>query len=129
MPNLIVAVAIFAIAALSGTIGILATLPPGLAIGIALAGALLAALVGVFISSAVGACSREAPRPDSLPTELPASDTSELSSRLRHDLRGTLSVAMLCADQLSTNENEAVRKRAEQILNALDRATALIRTP
>ena len=46
--------------------------------------------------------------------------------RLRHDLRGVLSPALLTADRLLTNEDPKVKRAGTMMVQAVERATALI---
>ncbi|GEN61968.1 hypothetical protein [Acetobacter oeni] len=85
------------------------------------AGVVGAALVAVITATTSPAQTDPSRRTD---TGSPIADPEvEISSKLRHDLRGIISPAVLCADHLSTHQDETVRIRAEQILAALDRTT------
>ncbi len=42
---------------------------------------------------------------------------------LRHDLRGILSPALLCADRLANNQDPAIRKSADIVIRSVERAT------
>jgi sensor domain CHASE-containing protein len=46
--------------------------------------------------------------------------------RLRHDLRGALSPALLSADRLLASDDPATRHAGEIIVRAVDRATAMM---
>jgi len=46
------------------------------------------------------------------------------ASSMRHDLRGILSPALLCADRLANSQDEAVRKAADIVIRSVERATA-----
>lgn len=48
------------------------------------------------------------------------------TSRLRHDLRGALSPAMLTADRLLMSAEPSVRRAGELIMRSLQRATDLL---
>lgn len=51
---------------------------------------------------------------------------TEIISSLRHDLRNTLTPALLSADLLSSHEDTDVRDHAETILQALERTLACL---
>ena len=51
---------------------------------------------------------------------------AEEQRRLRHDLRGALSPAMLTADRLVTNADPAVRRAGEFMIKSVDRAASLL---
>ena len=46
--------------------------------------------------------------------------------RLRHDLRGVLSPAMLMTDRLLRNEDPAIRRAGQAVVRSIERATALL---
>lgn len=62
------------------------------------------------------------------PSPMSGDRSGEISSQLRHDLRGILAAAMLSADQLTLSTDENTRTRAGQILDALDRLTERLKT-
>ncbi|OUJ11740.1 hypothetical protein [Acetobacter sp. DsW_063] len=113
-------------------------MPQGGAIFVALLGAAIAAALTLRIDSA-----RNSPAPGGRIAEQPSDNrattaymtppgatgdnSATISPKLRHDLRGLISPAVLSADQLSSHEDPEVRRRAEQVLDALDRTTALIK--
>ena len=53
----------------------------------------------------------------------------ELQRRLRHDLRGALSPALLTADRLITHEDPRVRRAGEIMVRSVDRAASLLADP
>nr|WP_321985409.1 hypothetical protein [uncultured Lichenicoccus sp.] len=48
-------------------------------------------------------------------------------SKLRHDLRGILSPAMLMADRLATSEDPFARRTAETLIKTIERADAALK--
>ncbi|AFV99854.1 hypothetical protein NBRC3257_2110 [Gluconobacter thailandicus NBRC 3257] len=58
---------------------------------------------------------------------LPPSQSNE-SSAFRHDLRNALSPALLCADILSSHPDDSVRRHAETIIQALEKALSLLKS-
>ena len=103
-----------------------------------LAGAILAGLLGLTfptallplaVATALGLwlglrgttqATPAAPAPLETPQLPPANQEDK---KLRHDIRGIISPAMLVADQLATNPDPDVRRAAETINNTLDRLT------
>lgn len=62
----------------------------------------------------------------------PATEASEAAARLAvgkvaHDLRGILSPALLAAERLLTNPDAAARKAGDDVVQAIDRAIALLK--
>ena len=49
-------------------------------------------------------------------------DQEQAMSRLRHDLRGILSPALLLADRLSTSDDPLARRTAEAMIATVERA-------
>lgn len=62
-----------------------------------------------------------APEPQERVHELEAE-----ASRLRHDLRGVLSPALMMADRMAAHADPAVQRAGEVVGRSVDRATALI---
>ena len=54
---------------------------------------------------------------------------AELQRRLRHDLRGALSPALLTADRLLAHDDSKVRRAGEIMVKSIDRASALLADP
>lgn len=48
------------------------------------------------------------------------------TARLRHDLRGALSPALILADRLAVSTDPAVRKAGEAVIRSIEHASALI---
>ena len=61
--------------------------------------------------------------------ELQLATRAEQQSRLRHDLRGALSPALLTADRLINHEDAKVRRAAEIMVKSVDRAAAMLADP
>ena len=57
------------------------------------------------------------------------STRAELQRRLRHDLRGALSPALLTADRLISHQDPKVRRAGEIMVKSVDRASALLADP
>ena len=53
-------------------------------------------------------------------------DYHQVVSRLRHDLRGILSPALLLADRLSTSEDPLARRTAEAVILTIERAEQVL---
>ncbi len=53
----------------------------------------------------------------------------EMQRRLRHDLRGALSPALLIADRLINHEDPKVRRAGEIVVKSVDRASTLLADP
>jgi|GEM_PF-5036351 len=51
---------------------------------------------------------------------------SDQLARLRHDVKGALSPALLAADQIAMDKDPATRARAEQIITAIETASRLL---
>lgn len=62
--------------------------------------------------------------PASPATPLPVPDSDQ---KLRHDIRGIISPAMLAAEQLSLHNDPAIEKAAGTINDSLDRLTARLK--
>lgn len=58
----------------------------------------------------------------------PSPDCEATFTRLRHDVRNTLSTALLAADMLANHDDAAVRKHARTIIAAIETATDRLRT-
>ena len=57
-------------------------------------------------------------------------ESADVLSRLRHDLRGVLSPALLTADRLlASSDDPTVRRAAETMIETVERATALLAAP
>lgn len=61
------------------------------------------------------------------PSGATAPQGTDPDPKLRHDLRGLMSPAMLAAEQLSLNPDPQIQKAADTINAALDRLTARLR--
>jgi hypothetical protein len=100
------------------------------------AGDVVIAVAGLIVGAAGGRMRlrRDAPPPamrvpgtdEAMVSPPEATARAEQLRRLRHDLRGALSPALLAADRLLSRNDEAVRQSAEIVIRALERATALI---
>ena len=55
--------------------------------------------------------------------------TAAKLSRLRHDVRGALSPALLMAERMETHADSAVRQAADMITESLERAVNLTKAP
>ena len=61
------------------------------------------------------------------PVAAPQASAPTADSKLRHDIRGIVSPAMLAAEQLDTSSDPAVQKAAKTINDSLDRLTARLK--
>ncbi len=61
------------------------------------------------------------------PAAAPTADVAALLGRAIHDIRGTISPALLMSEQLESHADPAVRAAAAAISEALDRATQICR--
>jgi signal transduction histidine kinase len=59
-------------------------------------------------------------------TEARISDLMQVIARLRHDVRGALSPALLAADRLLTSRDAATHRAAEICVTAIERANTLL---
>ncbi len=97
----------------------------GLGIGASLA---VAAVVGGVTAAIAAQPSTPASAPSAaLPQPAPGPIDADKLSRLRHDLRGVLSPALLTADRLlASSDDPAVRRAAETMIETIDRATRIL---
>jgi len=58
-----------------------------------------------------------------------AETKGELQRRLRHDIRGALSPALLTADRLLANRDPAVQRAGDIIVRAVEKVSALLADP
>jgi hypothetical protein len=58
-----------------------------------------------------------------------AETKGELQRRLRHDIRGALSPALLTADRLLANRDPAVQRAGDIIVRAVEKVAALLADP
>ncbi len=72
-------------------------------------------------------CARKLSTAESLQTEV--SSRAEQQRRLRHDLRGALSPAMLIADRLVSHADPAVKRSGDILLRSVERATEMLTEP
>ncbi len=92
--------------------------------------------VPALVLAALGAL---APDQRTRPTEQAAAELAtvrlelakrlEWQRRLRHDLRGVLSPALLTADRLLTNADPKVQRAGDMMVQAVERAAALLAQP
>ena len=61
--------------------------------------------------------------------QLQLAGRAEQQRRLRHDLRGALSPALLMADRLLTHADPAVKRAGEIMVKSVDRAASLLADP
>lgn len=117
MPRLLPALAVFFLVAGCGLIALFVPIPAFAKILLVLAGGFIA--TGALLTLSTSPAQKAPP---------PQPAQSEITPQLRHDLRGILSPAVLCADQLTLSADEKTRTRATQILDALDRATERLKS-
>ncbi|MBS0988873.1 hypothetical protein JK182_09390 [Acetobacter okinawensis] len=99
-----------------------------LGMGIGASHPLTALLIGLGAASAAWVCTHNTPQPATV--ALPASPTApaaDSDQKLRHDIRGIVSPAMLAAEQLSLHNDPAIEKAAATINDSLDRLTARLK--
>jgi hypothetical protein len=119
---------------------VLAAQLPACAVALAAGGlrdGLLALLMSVVCAAALAAYARPAapgaPAAPAAPAPPPAAaaedDTKLYVRRLRHDLRGALSPAMLTADRLLSHPDATARRYGEVICQSVERAAQLLETP
>lgn len=92
--------------------------------------AVLAALAASWRLGALGGAGparAPAPPPPVEPAVPP--ESSDYVRRLRHDLRGALSPAMLTADRLASHPDPNARRFGEVIAQSIERAAQLLETP
>jgi hypothetical protein len=61
--------------------------------------------------------------------EEPAIGAPDALSRLRHDIKGALSPALLAADMLAGSPDERTRRNAQIIIDAIESAVRLLSGP
>lgn len=100
-----------------------------LAIGIGASFPLTTTLVAVAATCAAWIATRQTTQAEQPPiaSHTPAPSVVETDTKLRHDIRGIISPAMLAAEQLSLNKEPAVQKAAGTINDSLDRLTARLK--
>ncbi len=76
---------------------------------------------------AVTKAARGMQQSDSLTATQRLEDLERLVARMRHDVCGALSPAMLVADMLTLQPDPKVRIAAERIIQAIERTTQLVR--
>ncbi|KDE19327.1 hypothetical protein AZ09_12575 [Acetobacter aceti 1023] len=103
------------------------------------AGALLAGLLGLSFPAALGpvVCAAglgawlgiklQPHAAPPAPVAAPQPPAPAVDSKLRHDIRGIVSPAMLAAEQLDAYSDPAVQKAAKTINDSLDRLTARLK--
>lgn len=86
-------------------------------------------LVGLAAACAAWITTRQTtliqPTPET--ASAPPQPMQEQDPKLRHDIRGIISPAMLAAEQLSLNQDPVVQKAASTINDSLDRLTARLK--
>lgn len=88
----------------------------------AIALAVVALVIGIGIGHLIGHRSR---REAAAAVERLAT-LERSTSRLRHDLRGALSPALLAVDRLTLSADPAVKRSADAVVRAIERASAII---
>ncbi len=118
-------------AALDHLVG--ATAPDAVALLIAIAIALVGAAIALGLTPQVQPAAPPAPVPTADPRiqalEQALAERAEQHRRLRHDLRGVLSPALLTADRLLDNADARVKRAGEMMVLAVERASALMADP
>ncbi|WP_230975381.1 hypothetical protein [Acetobacter garciniae] len=100
------------------------------AMGLGFPAMVLPVIAGTAISAWVAMRSQpgETPaRPTQAAPAVPTPPFADPDPKLRHDLRGLMSPAMLAAEQLSLNPDPQIQKAADTINASLDRLTARLR--
>ena len=95
-----------------------------LGMGIGASHLLTALLIGLGAASAAWVCTHNPPQP---PPASPTATAADSDQKLRHDIRGIVSPAMLAAEQLSLHNDPAIEKAAATINDSLDRLTARLK--
>lgn len=94
-------------------------------------GAWVCLAAGAVLGAAVAALALRrlliTPRPvPADPARRPVSAGGEVQKRLRHDIRGALSPALLTADRLLVHQDPAVQRAGDIVVRAVERASALL---
>lgn len=89
-------------------------------------------LVGLAAACAAGISAGQNPQPPYVASTAPASapepaHTPDSDQKLRHDIRGIISPAMLAAEQLALRNDPAIEKATATINDSLDRLTARLK--
>ncbi|WP_257006310.1 hypothetical protein [Acetobacter syzygii] len=103
-----------------------------LAVGIGASLPITTVLVGLAAACAAGIVAyAPTPQPVAAPVAdkpvTPTATAPQPDPKLRHDIRGIISPAMLAAEQLSLMQDPTVQKAAETINDSLDRLTARLK--
>lgn len=99
-----------------------------LAMGIGASRPLTTVLVGLAGACAAWVATSLSPQPGHTPpTPAPAAPAGDNDPKLRHDIRGIISPAMLAAEQLALSQDPAVEKAATTINDSLDRLAARLK--
>ncbi|MFT8419354.1 MAG: hypothetical protein ABF636_11080 [Acetobacter sp.] len=99
-----------------------------LAMGMGASYLLTTALVGLAGACAAWITTQPGTQPaPTVETPAPAAPVAVNDPKLRHDIRGIISPAMLAAEQLSLSQDPAVEKAATTINDSLDRLTARLK--
>jgi hypothetical protein len=129
-PGPLPAAALAALVLAAGLLGygltLAARVPPGspAAWGVAALVAAAAAACAVPLGRRLGAASTRTAVAEALLHE--AADRTERERRLRHDLRGVLSPALLTADRLLNHADPKVKRAGEIMVRAVERASELL---
>lgn len=99
-----------------------------LGMGIGASHLLTALLIGLGAASAAWVCTLNTPQPaTAAPPASPTAPAADSDQKLRHDIRGIVSPAMLAAEQLSLHKDPVIEKAAATINDSLDRLTARLK--
>ena len=104
----------------------LTTVPAWLLVG---AIVLLAAIVGTLMLHRIVIAPHVMVANTAAASEASAAVRLETQRRLRHDIRGALSPALLTADRLLTHTDPAVQRAGDVVVRAVERAAALLTDP
>lgn len=91
-----------------------------------LAAALALALLALLAGAALGHLPMRRHRRAAAEAAARIAASEGTLSRLRHDIRGALSPALLCADRLTMSKDPATIRSAEIVVGAIERVSALL---
>ena len=90
------------------------------------AAALALAVIALLVGAALGHLSGLRSRKEVADAALRSAELDKSVARLRHDVRGALSPALLAADRLAMSSEPATKRSAEIVVAAIERVSTLL---
>jgi hypothetical protein len=91
-----------------------------------LAAALALALLALLVGAAIGHLTMRRHRDAAAQANARVEASEAALAKLRHDIRGALSPALLSADRLTMSEDPATARAASLVVDAIERVSALL---